>query len=257
MPHLVGVALVIGAGSSYGRAVTSLLIENGCQKIILGDANEEELLRLQACFQGSDCARARVVSKTCDVNNAEDIDRIIEFGVAEFGAIDYCANCESFNASKGQTTDITLEEFTQASDRWQKGTWLAMRAEVRHFLKQQEKNPSAIGSIVNITAAQGLASDAGLPSHCAAAHGIVGMSRATAMDYVKKGIRINCVCAGTPGAPGHDVHSQADAFPRAPNDRHIAPEDVAHAVVFLLSEAASSITGIELPVDGGWSLYHY
>jgi NAD(P)-dependent dehydrogenase (short-subunit alcohol dehydrogenase family) len=132
-----------------------------------------------------------------------------------------------------------------------------MRAEVRHFLKQQEKYPSSIGSIVNITAAQGLATDAGLPSHCAAAHGIVGMSRATAMDYVKKGIRINCVCPVTIEAPGDDIRSQTASLPRAPNGRDIIPEDVAHAVVFLLSEAASCITGIELPVDGGWSLYHY
>lgn len=132
-----------------------------------------------------------------------------------------------------------------------------MRAEVRHFLKQQEKNPSVGGSIVNITAAQGLASEGGFPSHCAAAHGIVGMSRATAMDYVKKGIRINCVCPGPMNTQVDGVHPQATTLPQAPNGRYIAPEDVAHAVVFLLGEGASNITGIELPVDGGWSLYHY
>lgn len=133
-----------------------------------------------------------------------------------------------------------------------------MREQVRYFLRQQDKNDSTARSIVNITAAQGFASDGGFPSFCAAAHGIVGMSRATAMDYLKKGIRINCVCPGpTKPSEDHD-HSQSHSLSRVPpTGRYITAEEVAHAVVFLLGEGASSITGIELPVDGGWSLYHY
>lgn len=132
-----------------------------------------------------------------------------------------------------------------------------MRAQVRQFIRQRDDDDKAAASIVNITAAQGLASDGGFPSYCAAAHGIVGMSRATAMDYLKKGIRINCVCPGATETPDNCGRTQSRSLPQAPIGRYITAEEVAHAVVFLLGESASGITGIELPVDGGWSLYHH
>ena len=114
---------------------------------------------------------------------------------------------------------------------------------------------------MNISASQGLASDSSFPSYCAAAHGIVGMTRATAMDYLKDGIRINCVCPGPSGGSGGESRDadgiQKRSLPLPPVGRDITPEEVAQAVVFLLGEGASGITGTELPVDGGWSLYHH
>ncbi|KEF59600.1 uncharacterized protein A1O9_04446 [Exophiala aquamarina CBS 119918] len=257
MPHFSGVALVIGAGSSYGKAVTRLLIENGCMRLIVGDTDETELANLQAECRALDRPTLRIISKKCDTRVAEDLEYIVELGVAEFGAINYCANCERLNYIQGTTTDISPEEFNRAGDTWQKGIWLAMRAQVRQFNTQRDEDDTAGTSIVNITAAQGLASDGGFPSYCAAAHGIVGMSRATAMDYLKKGIRINCVCPGPTENPGTYDRAESGSLPQAPIGRYIAAEEVAHAVVFLLGEGASGITGIELPVDGGWSLYHH
>lgn len=142
-----------------------------------------------------------------------------------------------------------------------------MRAEIRQFMKQiDESSKSSSGvnasaSIVNISAAQGLASEAGFPMYCAAAHAIVGASRATAMDYLKYGIRINCVCPGPQGTPevSNDDHGKKDtkSLPMPPFARYITSQEVARAVVFLLGDSASAITGVQLPVDGGWSLYHH
>ena len=132
-----------------------------------------------------------------------------------------------------------------------------MRAQVRHFIRRRDKDGRTAASIVNITAAQGLASDGSFPSYCAAAHGIVGMSRATALDYIKTGIRINCVCPGAAETSDTVDEPQSRSLPQAPIGRYISAEEVAHAVVFLLGDGATGITGIELPVDGGWSLYHH
>lgn len=131
---------------------------------------------------------------------------------------------------------------------------------MRQFLAQKEQKTKSSASIVNIAAAQGLASEPGFPSYCAAAHGIVGMSRATALDYLQDGIRINCICPGptsqTPGEPGQNNTAQRRLLPSCPLGRDIDTEEVAQAVVFLLGESTSAITGTELPIDGGWSLKH-
>lgn len=143
-----------------------------------------------------------------------------------------------------------------------------MRAEIKQFRKQIEANPDnslrTNASIVNISAAQGLASEAGFPAYCAAAHAIVGASKATAMDYLKHGIRINCVCPGSESASNdsHNAERRTEStdkstLSKSPSGRYITSNEVANAVVFLLGEGASAITGIQLPVDGGWSLYHH
>lgn len=135
-----------------------------------------------------------------------------------------------------------------------------MRAEVRQFLVQNEKGQKASASIVNVAAAQGLGSELGFPSFCAGAHGIVGMSRATALDHLEDGIRINCVCPYPPSQTAPETRQDSKALrhrlPLPPLGRDITSEEVAQAVIFLLGESSSAITGVELPVDGGWSLTH-
>lgn len=142
MPLLSGVALVIGAGSSeshpsypstplsshsklncvgYGKAVTRLLIEHGCLKLILGEADEAELAKVQTEYRSLSRPELKIISKKCDIKVAEDLEEIIEFGVKEFGEINYCANCERLNDIKGRTTEISPEEFNRAGDTWQKG----------------------------------------------------------------------------------------------------------------------------------------
>lgn len=140
-----------------------------------------------------------------------------------------------------------------------------MRAVIRTVLAERTKRGGEGRgcSIVNIAAAQGFASDREFPGYCAAAHGIVGMTRATAMDYLGKGFRINCVCPGAsenlrclPSAR-HSATALAPSLPTSPSGKFVSSEEVASAVVFLLSDKASAITGVELPVDYGWSLYHH
>lgn len=113
-------------------------------------------------------------------------------------------------------------------------------------------------SIVTMTTVHGFASEPGLPSYAVSSHGIVGMTKTTAMDYVTSGIRINCVCH-YPVAPSASRSSEESwqGHGPAPVGRHITANDLAQATGFLLGPQSSAITGIVLPVDGGWSLYHH
>ncbi|OAL22381.1 hypothetical protein AYO20_11206 [Fonsecaea nubica] len=259
-----GVAVVIWAGSGDGRAVAHLLVQSGCTKLVLGGLDEGRLAEVvkecHALTQGH--ADLQILSRKCDSREPRDVDELIAAAVARFGQIDYCANCERPDGFYGETTEAPWATFTTAGERWQRGVWLAMRAEVRQFLAQKANRQSSAASIVNVSAAHGLASDPGFPSYSAAAHGVVGMSRATALDHLSDGIRINCVCPG-PSAPQTlpektpDGNAPRRSLPLGPLGREITPDEVARAVVFLLGEASSAITGIELPVDGGWSLRHH
>lgn len=136
-----------------------------------------------------------------------------------------------------------------------------MRAEIRQFVTQRQNGLKGTASIVNIAAAQGLASDGGFPGYCAAAHGIIGMTKSTALDYLKDGIRVNCVCPGASASQlGKDdgvVRTAEGSLPQPPIGRYITSEEIAEAVAFFLRDSSISITGISLPVDGGWSLKHH
>lgn len=114
------------------------------------------------------------------------------------------------------------------------------------------------GSIVNVAATQGIATQPELPSYAAANYGIVGMTRTTAMDYISSGIRINCVCPGPTETTGLVKSGSRDVYERTvPLRRVNKPDEVASAVLFLLSDLASAVNGVALPVDSGWSLCHY
>ncbi|OQV06030.1 hypothetical protein CLAIMM_10671 [Cladophialophora immunda] len=257
-----GVAVVIGAGSGDGRAVAHLLVKSGCTKLVLGDLDEIGLAQVVKECHALGHSDVEILSRKCDTRVPDEVDGLITSAVGKFGKIDYCANCERPDGFEGKTLDVPLPTFTAAGERWQRGVWLSMRAEVRQFLAQKETQQRGTASIVNVSAAHGLASDPGFPSYGAAAHGIVGMTRATALDYLQDGIRINCVCPGpsapsTAGAEQDDGSALRRSLPLCPLGRDITAEEVAQAVVFLLGEAASGITGIELPVDGGWSLRHH
>lgn len=142
-----------------------------------------------------------------------------------------------------------------------KQTWLLMRAQIRQLLTQPAHPygpTTGRGSIVNLAASQGLATAPSFPSYSAANYGIVGMTKANAMDYIASGIRFNCVCAGPTDTPGLAASGAREEYARTvPCQRVNRPDEVAAAVVFLLGDGAPGINGVSLPVDGGWSLCHY
>ncbi|HEX6071070.1 MAG TPA: SDR family oxidoreductase, partial [Longimicrobiaceae bacterium] len=133
-----------------------------------------------------------------------------------------------------------------------KGVWLCMRHEIREMLRQRG------GAIVNCSSVAGLVGFAGIPAYTASKHGILGLTRSAALEYAQQGIRINAVCPGVIRTAmverftHQDPQTEAQLVAREPVGRMGTPEEVAAAVLWLCSDAASFVTGQALAVDGGY-----
>ncbi|EXJ91711.1 hypothetical protein A1O3_00261 [Capronia epimyces CBS 606.96] len=259
-----GAALVTGAGGSIGSAVAAALVQRGCSKLVLADisttALEATQKHLLAGYDSGSRPLQLLLVKT-DIRLEESVDALLKTAVDRFGAIHYFANCAGIMIEPAATLDTQPQDFLTLSTVNQRGTWLSVRAEVRQLLKQ-EREPfgagSSRGSIVNVSSVQGLATQPGMVAFAAASHGIVGLTRSTALDYIDSGIRFNCVCP----AATESAFLKSPTFQEASKDCLPAggvnqPSEVANAIVFLLSPDASAINGVSLPVDRGWTLYHH
>jgi NAD(P)-dependent dehydrogenase (short-subunit alcohol dehydrogenase family) len=244
------VAFVTGAGSGIGRASAMLFAARGAT-VAVSDINVisgEETVKLikdaggEAMFIKLDVTKPEEV-KTC-------IDRI----VATYGKLDYAHN----NAGVAHGVAIPTAEY--GDDDWDiqlrvnlKGMFLCMKYEIRQMLKQGK------GAIVNTASISGLSGRPASPAYVASKFGIVGLTKTAALEYVRTGIRINCVCPG-PTYTGLFDHvatiipnAEEGAKAQVPMGRVAKPEEVAEGVIWLCSDAASFVTGHPLAVDGGES----
>ncbi|KAF5640802.1 dehydrogenase [Fusarium sp. NRRL 52700] len=260
MQSFPGVALVVSASTSIGRATSLQLSKHGCTRLVLVDQDSNQIESLAHECRNAGEQDMEVLVLAGDLNDADTVRRLILQAVEQYGCINYAANCFDMPTTLGSTADMSLEYFKEPAEAVQRKArslshiWLWMREEVSQALKQEtNKGNSSILSIVNVSTIHGIGSEPHLPACAAASRAIVGMTRATAMDYIKSGIRINCVCHS---AVAQQAPSEQKLLP-SPLGRYLEVEEVSHAVVFLLAAQSSAITGTQLPVDGGWSLYHY
>jgi NAD(P)-dependent dehydrogenase (short-subunit alcohol dehydrogenase family) len=241
-------ALVTGAGSGIGRA-TALAFGAAGAKVAVADVNADGGQETVATITA---AGGEAIFVKADVTKAADVDHLVARIVASFGRLDIAFN----NAGiEGETTRIDQCEeatFDRIINVNLKGVWLCLRAELRQMLKQGG------GSIVNMSSAAGIMGFPGINSYVASKHGVVGLTRAAALEYAKDNIRVNCVC------PGGVLTPLVEAFIAAAPDRDgfgdLHPmgrmgetKEIAAAVLFLASSDASFITGVPLPIDGGSS----
>ncbi|RFU29306.1 hypothetical protein B7463_g7035, partial [Scytalidium lignicola] len=260
MPQFEGTALIIGAGGGIGRSVAEKLIEEGCTRIALADLNKETLNDTYSLLKGKCSGEVNLMQIEVDIRKEEDIDAMMKVVVESFESIHYCANCAAIPPQPASSTDMHVQDFLNLIETNQRGTWLLMRSEIRQILKQ-ERHPfgprSTRASIVNVASIDGLASEPKLASFAAVNHGIVGMTRSTASDYIDSGIRFNIVCPSATETPFLSKESRKALTCCLPDGLVNDPAEVANAVAFLLSSRSSAINGVSLPVDRGWSLYHH
>jgi NAD(P)-dependent dehydrogenase (short-subunit alcohol dehydrogenase family) len=188
-----------------------------------------------------------------DVSCAAEVEAMIATVIQKYGRLDYAHNNAGIEGAALLTGDYGEEEWDRVINVNQKGIWLCMKHEIRHMLEQRG------GAIVNTSSGAGIK---GFPYHAAysaSKHAIIGLTRTAALEYAKKGIRINVVC---PGFIKVGLTEQAIAGNAALEDKFKAyipmgrfgeGEEVAEAVAWLCSDAASFITGQTLVVDGGAS----
>jgi len=244
------VALITGAGSGIGRATALAFAREGYATVVADVAEE------QGRATATDCGRLGQQSRfiCCDVSDKASVRRLIAETVASFGRLDAAFNNAGTLGELAQTGDCSTSNFDRVIAVNLRGTWLCMRQELRQMAKQESG-----GAIVNCSSVAGLVGFPGIPAYVASKHGVVGLTRAAALEYGRQKVRVNAVCPGPiqtamldqlmPGVPG----GEEALVKLEPVGRIGAPDDISAAVVWLCSPEASFVTGQAIAVDGGWT----
>jgi NAD(P)-dependent dehydrogenase (short-subunit alcohol dehydrogenase family) len=245
------VAFVTGAGSGIGRA-TALAFARAGASVVVADVSEpgdQETARMIEESGG------RALAVRCDVTRSEDVKAALETTIATYGRLDAAFNNAGVEQAKKAMADITEEEWDRIIAIDLRGMFLCMKYEIPLLLQQGG------GAIVNTSSGAGVKAFEGQAAYVAAKHGVVGLSKAAALDYAPQNIRINVVCPGiidTPmmdrfggGTPEGKERELASAAAAEPIGRAGKPEEIAAAVVWLCSDAASFVVGDAMVVDGG------
>jgi NAD(P)-dependent dehydrogenase (short-subunit alcohol dehydrogenase family) len=205
----------------------------------------------EACARQIRASGATALFIQADVSCAPEVEAALARIVDTFGRLDFAHNNAGIEGQVASTTEISEVNWDRVMAVNLKGVWLCMKAEIPVLLK------SGGGAIVNTASIAGLVGQVGAAAYCAAKHGVIGLTKAAALEYVKAGIRINAVCPGLVQtsmverlAAGNSglVDSLAAA---SPIGRAARPEEIAATVVWLCSDAASYVVGQAMAVDGG------
>lgn len=242
-------ALITGGASGIGRATARLLAEEGAAVVIVDiDVMQGEQVRDEIQLGGG-----KAVFVACDVARADDCEQAVRTAVEEFGRLDILVN----NAGMVRRADVvgtTEDEWDRVMDVNVKSVFLMSKFAVPVMARQ------ASGSIVNIGSGWGIKGGRKAVSYCASKGAVVNMTRAMAIDHGAQNIRVNCICPGDTDTPmlreeanqlGQAEAQFMEEAAQRPLNRYAQPIEIAHAVAYLVSDAASYITGAVLAVDGG------
>ena len=240
-------ALVTGGGSGLGRASAIALARAGAT-VTVADVDEQggkETVTLVIEEVGGDADFVRA-----DVTQADEVEAMVDKTVARWGRLDCALNNAGTTGVSAPTADNTLEDWNRAIALNLTGVFLCLKYEIPAMLEHG-------GAIVNMASGAGLVGFAGLPAYVASKHGVVGLTRAAALEYASQGLRVNAICPGSTRTPmlegfmGGDEQVERMMTRAVPLGRLGRPEEIADAVVWLCSDAASFVVGHALAVDGG------
>jgi NAD(P)-dependent dehydrogenase (short-subunit alcohol dehydrogenase family) len=242
------VALMTGGGSGIGRATALLFAREGA-KVLVADYNAEGGERTVKTIRD---AGGMAIFHTTDVSNPQDVDGLMHKVVETYGRLDCAFNNAGIEGQMGNTPECSLENWNRVIAINLTGVFLCIKYEIPLMLKHGG------GSIVNTASAAGLVGLAGGPAYVAAKHGVAGLTKTAALEFAQKGIRVNAVCPGFIRTPmvervlDKGTFSEEQIFAAEPMHRMGKPEEIAEAVLWLCSDASSFVTGLPMPVDGGY-----
>jgi 3-oxoacyl-[acyl-carrier protein] reductase len=237
------VALVTGAAQGIGKAVALLLARNGAD-IVVSDIKLEKAE--EAANEIKSIGRKALAVKG-DVANWNDVERMVEVILEKFAKIDILVNNAGITRDK-LILRMTEEDWDAVLDVNLKGTFHCTKAVVRHMAKQRS------GKIVNIASVVGEMGNAGQANYSASKAGVIGLTKTIAREFAQRGININAIAPGYIETPMTEVlpeKAKEELKKLIPMERLGKPEDVAEAVLFLVSEESNYITGQVLNVNGG------
>jgi NAD(P)-dependent dehydrogenase (short-subunit alcohol dehydrogenase family) len=244
------VALVTGAASGMGLATARAFAEAGAA-VVLADAREDAV---NAEAQKLVDAGHRAIAVRCDVSDDEQVAAMVDRTVAEFGRLDAAFNNAGVMARLVPTADSTREEWDRVIGINLRGVWSCLKYELR----QMERQGS--GAIVNNASVGALTGNPGIGSYIASKHGVVGLTRTAALEYVQHGIRVNAINPGlidtqiARDVVSGDEEAYNEIAKQVPIARAGQPEEIASAVLWLCSPGASYVVGHALTVDGGMTV---
>ena len=242
------VALITGGSSGIGRATALAFAAEGAKVVVASRRSDESLETVRLVTD----AGGEAFFVQADVSVSADVQRMVAQTVERFGKLNYAFNNAGIGGRPAPTADYSEEVFDQVIAVNLKGVFLCMKYELPHIVATK-------GAIVNMSSVAGLVGGRIGTAYYASKHAVVGMTKAAALEYADKGVRINAVAPAvirTPmkeGAGFLDPGTPTGAMmlARHPLGRFGEPEEVAQAVVWLCSKRASFTTGHTLPIDGG------
>lgn len=241
------VALVTGAASGMGLAAAQAYAAAGAAVVLADfrvDVVQAEAAKLVA-------AGKQAIAIGCNVSDDAQVEAMVERTVAQFGRLDVAFNNAGVMAKLAPIGEASRDEWDRVIGINLRGVWSCMKYELR----QMEKQGS--GAIVNNASVGAITGNPGIASYIASKHGVVGLTRTAALEYVKKGIRVNAVNPGlidtqvARDVVNGDEAAYAEFATRVPIGRAGSPAEIAAAVLWLSSSAASYVVGQALTVDGG------
>jgi NAD(P)-dependent dehydrogenase (short-subunit alcohol dehydrogenase family) len=243
------VALVTGAASGLGLATARAFAESGAS-VVLADWNEKDA---QSAAKELANKGHKTLAVRCDVSDDAQVEAMVKKTVSTFGRLDAAYNNAGIQNVLADTADTTREDYDRVMGVNLRGVWSCMKFELQHMRKQGS------GTIVNCSSLGGLVGGAERGIYHAAKHGVIGFTKSAALEYAARGIRINAVCPGliwTPMADQMVAAGQGEALKTMeksiPMARVGRAEEIADAVLWLCSDAASYVTGQSISVDGGF-----
>ena len=240
------VAVVTGGSGGIGRATAKLLAANGAT-VVIADVKDE---MGAGTVDQIVAAGGRATYRHVDLTVESEVEALMASTIEELGRLDIAVNNAGISGTYTSVAEMTLADWRRTMAINLDGVFLCLRAEIPRMLT------GGGGAIVNTASVAGLMGYPLLPAYVAAKHAVVGLTKSVALEYARRGIRVNAVCPGGVKTPMLEAFAGsskgADSMGAvSPVGRLGQPEEIAEAIVWLCSSRASYVTGTALPIDGG------
>jgi NAD(P)-dependent dehydrogenase (short-subunit alcohol dehydrogenase family) len=244
------VALVTGAASGLGLATAKAFAEAGAS-VVLADWNEKEV---QSAAGDLASKGYKALAVRCDVADDAQVEAMVKQTVGAFGRLDAAYNNAGIQNVLAETADSPRDDYDRVMSVNLRGVWSCMKFELQPMREQGS------GAIVNCSSLGGLIGGNQRGTYHAAKHGVIGFTKSAALEYAARGIRVNAVCPGMIQtamfdrmiAEGQGAELEKMLNTLVPMKRMGRPQEIADAVLWLCSDAASYVTGQSISVDGGY-----